>query len=317
LINIAILGKRQSGKSTLFDTIVGRREHKERKGILILKDENLDFLHTLYPEAKKTNIHIEIIDTEVINFNDTLIRDSDIFIYVIPLFENGKMEILKSFIDDIIINDISVIENRLKKLEKSHERLNENEPRILKEMKEFLEKGRKLIEFGEIPSYLKGFNFLSTKPLIGIGNISEEMEEKEDVIFGIPVIFSKCKLQKEMEELEEKDREEFKNMFGIKEPLKDKLIEYIVKSLNLIRFYTANKNEVKSYFLKKGENVLKAAGIIHSDFEKGFVRASVINIQDLKRFGDEKKAKECGCYKVEGKEYIVQDGDVIYIRSSL
>lgn len=319
MINISILGDKQSGKSTVFDTIVGKTkpEHRERKGIVLIPDKNLNFLHSHYPEAKKTNIHIEFIDTEKIDFNNLTIRNSDIFLYVLPIFEGARIEKFKSFIDDMIINDISVIENRLKKIEKSHDKIHENEPKILKDMKEHLEKGRRLSEFNEIPFFLKGFSFLSTKPLICIGNISEDDEEREEEYEGIKIIYSKCELQKEMLELEENEQEEFKNMYGIKEPLREKIILYTKELLKLITFYTANKNEVKAYFIKKGENVLKAAGIIHSDMEKGFVRASIINIEDLKRFGDEKKAREGGCYKAEGKEYIVQEGDVVYIRFSV
>ncbi len=275
MINISILGEGQSGKSTIFDTIVGKTkpEHRERKGILLIPDKNLDFLHSLYPEARKTNIHIEFIDTEKVEFNNLTIRNSDLFIYVLPIFKGEKIEGLKSFIDDMIINDISIIENRLKKLEKSHDKLNENEPRLLKEMKEHLEKGRRLINFGDIPFYLKGFSFLSTKPLICIGNISEDDEEREEEYEGLKIIYSKCELQKEMSELKDEEQDGFKKIYGIKEPLKEKIIGCVKELLNLITFYTANKNEVKAYFIKRGESILKAAGIIHSDMEKGFVRA--------------------------------------------
>lgn len=318
MINIAILGEKQAGKSTVFNAIVGttKSEHRERKGVLVIPDKNLDFLHIHYPDAKKTNIHIEFIDTEKIDFNNLNIRNSDIFIYVLPFFEGRSIIDLKSFIEDMIINDISIIENRLKKIEKSHERLSENEPEFLKKLKAHLDNGKRIIDFGEFPNYLRGYSFLSIKPLICIGNISEEDTEREEEYEGINVIYSKCELQKELLEVEKGEKEEFKKMYGIKEPLKEKIIEYTKLLLNLIIFYTANKNEVKAYFLKKGESILRAAGIIHSDMEKGFIRASVINIEDLKRFGDEKRAKEGGCYKTEGKEYIVKDGDIIYIRFS-
>ena len=171
---------------------------------------------------------------------------------------------------------------------------------------------------------LKNFSLLTKKPIIFMANVSEE-----DIINGneyvekvkeyaskeeAKVVMLSAKVESELSELDEEDRLVFLEDLGIKESGLDKLIKATYDLLGLATFFTAGKDECRAWTFKKGMKAPECAGIIHSDFERGFIRAEVTSFTDYKEFGGEKGAKENGKMRLEGKDYIMQDGDIVFFR---
>ena len=164
---------------------------------------------------------------------------------------------------------------------------------------------------------------MSAKPVIYVANVSEgglegnryskvvEDVAKQD---GAPVIVLSSKIEEEIAKLNEDEKKEFMEMLGLKESGLDKLAKVGYRMLGLITFFTAGPKEVRGWTIKEGTTAKEAAGVIHSDIEKGFIRAEVIKYEDYIKAGGEKEAKEKGLMRLEGKDYIMQDGDVVYFR---
>jgi ribosome-binding ATPase YchF (GTP1/OBG family) len=161
---------------------------------------------------------------------------------------------------------------------------------------------------------LRGINFITRKPFIIVYNVfeGEEIEKLSESDY----IISNLKLQEETKHLNFEEQLEFLKLYGF-EPINEILINKIKEKLDIILFFTAGEKEVRSWILKNGKTIKEAAGKIHSDLEKGFVRAEVIHFEEFMKIKDLKLAKEKGLIRVEGKDYIVKDGDIVYIRASI
>ena len=171
---------------------------------------------------------------------------------------------------------------------------------------------------------VRGYGFLSQKPLLLILNLDEaQIKTKDDLEAELDEFQSRkaiqvcsvCgKLEMELGQLEEEDRKVFMDDLGLKESAVNRVIKSSYRLLDLISFFTANENEVKAWAISSGTRAIKAAGTVHSDMERGFIKAEVIGFDQLSELGSVHKAKEKGTLKLEGKEYVVQDGDVIFFR---
>jgi ribosome-binding ATPase YchF (GTP1/OBG family) len=167
---------------------------------------------------------------------------------------------------------------------------------------------------------LRSFAFLSEKPLLHIINLSEENLAKKDQFLteqltaNQEITFVCGTLEQQIGELAAEDRREFMEQYGFKETGRDRVIRTTFKLLELILFFTAGPEEVRSWPLRRGTNAQKAAGTVHSDMERGFIRAEVVTYDDFTKTGSFAEAKKHGVFRLEGKEYIVQDGDIITFR---
>ena len=172
---------------------------------------------------------------------------------------------------------------------------------------------------------LSSFAFLTIKPMIYLANVSEDDVAKEDNDYvkkvkeyafkeNSKVIKMCAKLESELSELNDDDKKEMLNAVGIEESGLDKLIKETYDLLGLATYFTVGSDEVRAWTFKKGMNAKKCAGIIHTDFEKGFIKAEVMSYDDLIKYGSEQKVKEAGRARLEGKDYIMQDGDICYFR---
>lgn len=242
-----------------------------------------------------------------------------------PLAESKNIQ------SELIFLDLLIAEKRV---EKSHKQSKagispeeQKEQNLIKKCKDALDKEIPLrnINFNsEEEKALRGFSFLSAKPILIILNMAEKelnqisaLEEKYKAnLSGEKIqLLALCgKLEEELSSLEESERETFMQELGIKEPATKRLVNSSYNLMNLITFYTANGKEVKAWLIPKGSKALKAAGTVHSDMEKGFIKAEVIVADKLIELGSVHHAKEKGLLKLEGKDYIVQDGDVIFFR---
>jgi hypothetical protein len=320
-------------------------------GIAKIPDERIDFLTKMYNPKKTTYATIEVIDVPGLvrgsstgkgvgnQFLDN-IRKVDALIHVLRAFENDTVIHDEGSIDpmrdietvnlELLFADLAVIENRIGRIQTSKKVTKENleELEVLKKCKEGLENGLLIHNLNlsdEENELLKTFSFLSEKPMILVVNMDEKqfMENdypsKEDLLkfskgLNTPVIELCIKTELEINQLDFEDRKIFLEDLGITESGIDKLSTTAYDHLGLISFLTAGQDEVRAWPIKKNTTARKAAGKIHSDIEKGFIRAEVCKFRHLQEFGTMAKVKEKGLLTLEGKEYIVEDGDIINFR---
>ena len=270
------------------------------------------------------------------------IREVDAIVEVVRCFDDGKIIHVEGNIDpirdietinlELAIADLEVINNRLERVSKKA-RTTKNKDDILET--EVLEKCKKSLEENkpirllnlsdEEKKVIKSYSFLTEKPIIYLANIKEEdignpdnkyvQEVKEYAKEENAKVISLCaKVEEELSELDESDKKEMLEALGIKSSGLDQLITATYDILGLSTYFTVGPDEVRAWTFKKGMNAKQCAGIIHTDFEKGFIRAEVISYDDLIKYGDELKVKEAGRARLEGKDYLMQDGDICHFR---
>ena len=321
-------------------------------GVVIVPDERLDRLTEIYSPQKTIPTAYEFTDIAGLVKGASLgeglgnkflshIREVDAIVEVVRCFEDSNIIHVENTIDPIrdieIINvelslsDLEIINNRIDKVQKKaltnrdKDALMEYE--ILKKAKDNLEVGKALrrVDFTkEERLYLKNFNLLTNKPIIYLANVleSELLDNNEHVQKVIDyassedakVIKISAKMEEELSDLDYEDKMEMLNSVGIKESGLDLLIKATYDLLGLETYFTAGSDEVRAWTYKKGMNAKECAGIIHTDFEKGFIKAEVISYEDLISCGNELKVKEAGKVRLEGKDYLMQDGDICYFR---
>ncbi len=270
------------------------------------------------------------------------IRDVDAIVEVVRCFDDGKIIHVEGNIDpirdietinlELSISDLDIIQNRLEKVSKkartSKDKNDLLEVETLEKCKKALEENKPIRQLQlneEEKKVIKTYSFLTAKPIIYLANIKEselgnpendyvkkvkEYAEKENA----KVVSLCAKVEEELSELNEEDKKEMLEALGIEESGLNKLITATYDILGLATYFTVGKDEVRAWTFKKGMNAKECAGIIHSDFEKGFIRAEVISYEDLIECGSEIKVKEAGKARLEGKEYLMQDGDICHFR---
>ena len=230
-----------------------------------------------------------------------------------------------------MLADLEVVQSRLEKISKKARTTKNKDDLIeveaLEKAKQALETNQplRLVNFNEDEQQkLKSYNFLTLKPLIYLANIDEDsigydnelvVRVKEYALQeNTPVVVLCAKIEEELSELNETDRQEMLDALNIPSSGLDMLIQATYELLGLATYFTVGSDEVRAWTFKKGMNAKKCAGIIHSDFEKGFIKAEVISYEDLMTYGSELKVKEAGKVRIEGKDYIMQDGDICHFR---
>lgn len=269
------------------------------------------------------------------------IREVDAICEVVRCFDDSNITHVEGKTDpirdidiinlELIISDLEIVNNRLDKIEKKATTTKDKdalfEVNALKKVKETLEKNiplRRLEYTEDEDKVLKNFNLITKKPIIYMANVSEQdiingnsyVEEVKKYALeeNSKVIMLSAKTESELSELNDEDKEIFLEELGIKESGLDKLINATYELLGLATFFTAGKDECRAWTFKKGMKAPECAGIIHSDFEKGFIKAEVTSYEDYYKYGSEKAAKEAGKMRLEGKDYLMQDGDIVFFR---
>ncbi len=345
-MEIGIVGLPACGKTTVFNALTGSEAEtsafsggKKAPNIAQVRvpDERLDVLSTMYKPKKTTPAIIQYVDIggglgaqekkdsmdEILR----LLRPADALVHVVRCFElagqaPSSQADLDEFESELILTDLMIVEKRLERLEKEVKKGKKGDPReleLLQKAHELLDAGKALRTDDEITSApeLKGYAFLSAKPCIVVLNLGEEDEPgnvKIDLPEGVACIELKGSLEMELSQLDEEEAEAFRQDMGLPEPATYRLIKESYRLLGLISFFTVGEDEVKAWTIRKGTHAQKAAGTIHSDIQKGFIRAEVVAFDDLAAAGDYHAAQKAGKVRLEGKEYVVQDGDVINFR---
>lgn len=311
-------------------------------------DKRLDQLSSFYPDKEKHQTSIDYIDLAGISYgevkNETYLshlRKADGLTHVVRAFADERIPAARGKIDpredilsmeeELILADLVSVESRLERLEKELMRSKnpegEKEKELLLRLRSHLEKGEGLreIELSETEDKLtRSFAFLSQKPLLHMVNVDEDETdsiEQPERYYPAPkkkiAVQAFCgKIETEILELEEEEKNIFLKEYGLKELSGTKFLKASYDLLGVITFFTIGKQEVRAWTIKKDTSALHAAGAIHTDMERGFIRAEVISFSQLMKYPSLQAAKDSGVVRLEGKDYIVQDGDVIYFRFS-
>ena len=319
-------------------------------GVVAVPDSRLDRLAEMYNPEKYTPAIIEFVDIAGLvkgaskgeglgNKFLSNIREVDAIVHVVRCFENGDIIHVEGSIDpirdvetinlELVLSDLEIIEraiDRTTKAARADKKLLEKLA-VLEKLKAVLEEGRCARTLGledEELLWVDEFRLLTLKPTIYVANISED-EVSGDYVNnegfrklkahadseGSEIIAVSAQIEAELAELEGEEKASFLADLGIEESGLDKLIKSGYSLLGLISFLTAGPKEVRAWTIKKGTKAPGAAGKIHTDFERGFIRAEVVAFDDLAREGDKSKVKEKGLIRSEGKEYVMKDGDVV------
>ncbi len=316
-----------------------------------IPDERIDYLSSLYNPKKTTYARIEFVDIPALvkgaskgegSGNSFLneVRNVDALIHVIRTFDDpalphveGDINPLRDFAtinDELLFSDLAVIEKRIEKIQSSQKTMKQHghELPILEKCREVLEEEGNIAQLDlteDEATLIRGYAFFTQKPLIVVLNLSDdqlkndqypEKDEFEAHMLEKEIPFAKVSAAIEMEinQLDEEDKEMFMEELCITEPGINKIARATYKRLGLISFFTVGEDEVRAWTIKSDSPAPKAARAIHTDIERGFIRAEIVAYPALREHGSMKACKEAGLVRLEGKEYLVQDGDIINFR---
>jgi hypothetical protein len=337
-----LVGYAQTGKTTLFNALTGLgaqtgggRTAATNLGVLKVPDVRIDKLSAMYKPKKTIYAEVSLVDvpgprTKGSGLESGVIqalREADALVVVVRGFEQGeKAEPVKELLDfdaELMLNDQIVIERRLERTakEKGHDR----EKAALEKCLAALNDGKALRLAGLTPEderEVVSYAFLSLRPMLAVLNVAEA-----DATRGVPEalvaaakekhieVISVCgSIEAEISSLPAAEQADFLSSMGIAEPASARLIRSAYHLLDYISFFTVGEDEVRAWNVHRGDKAPRAAGRVHSDIERGFIRAEVMKHTDLLELGSEARMKEAGKLRVEGKEYVVIDGDILHFR---
>jgi GTP-binding protein YchF len=352
----AIIGLPMVGKTSLFTILTGVHQETRvgstaaRTGVSRVPDERLDELARIFDPPKITHATVEYVDMPSISKENlrepayvASLRVVDAFAHVLRLFadetvphEKGSVDPVRDLEDvemELILSDLVVVEKRLERLDKDRKKIKnpelDREFELLEKCKALLESNKPLREMAldaDEEKRVRGFQFLSQKPMLYVLNLGEEdagrlhdreAEFRKQHLTGRPhtEVTAVCgKIEAELAELPPEESADYLASYGLTESGLERLISATYSLLGLMSFLTAGETEVRAWTIPQQSTAVKAAGAIHSDFEKKFIRAEVVNWKSLVEHKGYPGVRDKGLLRLEGKEYIVKDGDVLVIR---
>ena len=311
-----------------------------------LPEPRLDGLSALHPDKKKVATPVDITDLVGISYGDVKnsaylghLHRADGLVHVVRGFRDervphprGKIspaDDIRVMEEELVLSDLVMVNARIEKLGRDLKKMKdpegEKEKDVLERLRPFLEEGKGVRDVPLSPAEeksLRSFAFLSQKPLLNMINLDETdaaQLEAPGELFGLgtkaaPTLAFCGRIESEIQELGEEERELFMSGYGIKEPSAAGFFRKVPSFLEVLTFFTIGKEEVRAWTMRRGSTAVKAAGTIHSDIEKGFIRAEVVPCDEILRLGPLQKVRDAGAVRLEGKDYVVRDGDVIYFR---
>jgi GTP-binding protein YchF len=349
-MKLGLVGFRQVGKRTLFRLLTGKEPNLEGKkgnglGLAKVRDPRFDRLVEIYTPRQETPAQIEFIllpDLEQqASRNDQILRDLehvDVICHLVRAFQDDTVFHIHSTVDprrdtllfceSLQLNDLLFVEKRLERVEKGQNRERNvqkaaMEKDLLTRMKVHLEAGHFLRDFlltEDEERLIASYPLLTRKAIIIILNVGEEDLADQDLINHLKEDFCEqnfqwiavsAKIEQELGQLDATERQAFLEELQLDQPALDRLTMLCYKTLGLISFFTVGTDEVRAWTNRQGSLAPQAAGVIHSDFERGFIRAEVMKYQDLVELGSEQKVREVGRYLQKGRDYVVEDGDIM------
>jgi len=320
-------------------------------GVARLPDSRVDFLSNMYKPRKTTYAQIHFSDVPglvrgssqgqgVGNQFLSAIRNVDMLVHVVRAFENGSVPHVEDSINplrdietihmELLFADMEIVERRIERIKsgKKVKKENQLELAVLEKCLGALESEQAISQLAlseDEKQVLKNYSFLTEKPMLLVINTDEQQFRAQDYPYkkeliayttekGLPVLVISGRIEMEISQLPEEDKELFMADLGISQSGIDRLARASYEHLGLISFFTVGEDEVKAWTIQRGTDAKRAAGKIHSDIERGFIKAEVVKYADLREAGSMARVKEKGLFRLEGKEYIVDDGDIINFR---
>ncbi|MDR1046062.1 MAG: DUF933 domain-containing protein [Candidatus Adiutrix sp.] len=332
-----IIGWPGSGRDAIFSALTGLPRPpfgaaEARQGEALVPDGRLNKLSALFQPKKHSPARVEFFlphpvgqPGEVLKAALEKARETEVLLLVLrnfpregaadpdPAREIGALE------SELILSDYLVVEKRLERLDEEARRGKKNDPEeseLLGRAKAELEAGRPLrldSLFSRSPK-LRGFAFLSAKPLLAVLNNADEDDQAVDLGGPWPQVVVRGRLEEELAALEPEEAAEFLADYGLAEPASARVIREVYGLMGLISFFTVGQDECRAWTIRAGETALAAAGAIHSDIQKGFIRAEVVAYEDFAKAGNLNEARKKGAFRLEGKTYVVADGDIVHFR---
>jgi len=351
-MQIGLVGLSNSGKTTLFQLLTGMKDvsgsqAKAARGMVKVPDSRIDYLSSVFKPKKTTYAALEAVDIpglvpgaekSTVSFL-TAVRESDVLIHVIQDFENPEvmhlqedlnpMRDLELVIYELLLADLDQIEKRIERIEKGKpNKANQEEKVLLERLRHALEEEQPISSLelsAEEEVLVRNYRFLTAKPYVVVVNVDEsrisdhESHRNSEIARycdrqGIPIQFLSARIESEIAELDGEERQMFLADLGIEESGLVTVTRLVYTRLGLISFFTVGEDEVKAWTITRGMNARQAAGRIHSDIERGFIRAEVVAYEDFVRAGSLAAARSEGTLRLEGKDYIVQDGEIVHFR---
>ena len=350
----ALIGFFQSGKSTLLSAVSGKNAAASGgtqidEVVVPVPDERLDWLTGLYRPKKTTHATIDSLDVPGLNLSDsagraaterllTQIRTVDMFVIVARGFEEEAVPAYRGSIDprrdvaellsELLIADLEQVTTRIDKLKvqvlKSTKTQQQDKEELALQLKlqavlENQQPARVVTLTPREEEIIRPLGLLTLKPIMVVVNVGEKDAAAKVDLAGavdasVPVISLCAKIEQELRGLDEASRKDFMADLGISESAVSKFVNSCYSAMGLVSFLTVGEDEVRAWPIRRDSTALDAAGKIHSDIKRGFIRAETMSYADLKMLGDEKAVKAAGRMRLEGKTYVVQDGDIINFR---
>jgi ribosome-binding ATPase len=349
-MKIGFVGLPQAGKSSIFRLLTGQPkpaesfQAKAAVGVARVPDRRLDVLTRMFQPKKTVPATVDLVDIIGISKGAsestvsaqflTQIRPMDALLHVVRRFESDLLEpalpvrqAIRAVEDELLLADLGVVEKRMERLEKDVLKLGRKEEKVeldlIRRCKEALEAETPLRALGlgtDEQRLLRGYGLFTLKPELLVINVDEAtVSDKaagarlQEEAGGRGIVLSAA-LEEEIAALAESEREAFLREYGLEEPARDRLLRACYETLGYISFFTVGPDECRAWPIPRGTNAQSAAGVIHSDLERGFIRAETIGYEELVEAGGLNEAKRVGKLRLEGKEYEVLDGDVLNIR---
>jgi hypothetical protein len=338
-MKILILGSPQSGQQELFGLLTGLpleqirlRPLEVQPGVCEVRDPRVTRLSAQYKPKKTTYARIEYSllpdfttqgPARTAIFNE--LKNGDEICWVARQ-ENAEADIA-NFVAELIINDLMLAEKRIETIEREQRRkfseAKEKEKGLMEICKKQLEEEKPMSAFpfnDDQQRALRPYQFLTLKPLVLAINVPEDKINDRSISarvrerYPYPCVQINAELEGEISQLNEAERAEFMKEMGIEEPALERMNRIVFEGLGLISFFTVGEDEVRAWPLRKGALAPEAGNVIHSDIEKGFVRAELMKYPDLIALGSEAKVKEQGKFQLKGRDYVVEDGDILSFR---
>lgn len=352
-MDVGLIGLPRSGKTTVFNLLTkshaevnqfGGAKAESRQALAPIPDQRLNWLASHYHPKKLTPATISIVDVPGLSrsesggpnrfLNDVRLVDALILVVrgfsadsdegATPLQDIENMEL------ELMLSDLDLLEKRKERIHTGKKLTAEHQAELglIERLSATLESNQRLtqIELSEEEvRMIRGYQFLTLKPLVWVINLDEDQlsrqayENREAILDlaakkDVPVVMMAARMEQEIEELSDEDRDAFMKDLGIDHSGLSRVATAMYQKLGLISFLTAGDDEVRAWTIAAGTTAKKAAGKIHSDIERGFIRAEIVGFEDLARAGSMVKARELGTVRLEGKDYVMHDGDVVNFR---
>jgi ribosome-binding ATPase YchF (GTP1/OBG family) len=341
-MKIGLAGFAGSGKSTVFQWLTGAkpdpgRAQQGQSGNAKIPDERLDWLSAKFKPKKTTPASIDLIDTPGLLIGErrdnprrlAILRDTGGLVVVLNGFSGSNVaEELRRFREELLFADLEIVTNRVAKLEDQSKKpkpakereADQQELDLLQRIVAVFEKGQSAATLGlkeDQEKAIRSFQLLTLKPELALVNIGDagigQALPAELLQLAPNALAAPAKLELELEELAPDDRQVFMSDLGLTASSRGQVLRNIYGGMNLMVFFTIGEDECRAWSLERGQTAVEGAGKIHTDLSDRFVRAEVVSYDDFHRVGSMKEAKTHGVYRLEGKTYVVQDGDIMHI----